>query len=148
MHIAVGVDGLLDWARAAAALDEQAALDALRTQLAELERTAVQKAQAAAAATGRRAAVVAAETLRGSRSRDRAIVRLGSASVPQAAGENFGARHNVIRQLSNGRQVVGWNQFPEPSKTGGWLYAGGRAALTEIGPKVGAEISKLIENLT
>lgn len=45
-------------------------------------------------------------------------VSLGGANYPYAGGANFGAIHGLPRTDSGGRQLLGWNQFPEKGGSG------------------------------
>lgn len=59
-----------------------------------------------------------------------AKLALGGPKYPMALGANFGALHNVERQTSTGRTVIGWNQFKARVEPDAFLYATIRAERT------------------
>jgi hypothetical protein len=66
-------------------------------------------------------AAKAAPSIRASAQQRSAGVTFGGARYPFAFGANWGAHHDLPRNAS-GRQMVGWNQFPEFTKKDRFIY--------------------------
>ncbi len=74
----------------------------------------------------------AAATLRAARVASGGAVRFG-AGFAGAMGAEFGAHHGVLRNTSRG-PMLGWNQFPEVTPGGRFLW-----------PTIGAESERIVE---
>lgn len=106
----VSVSGLGELRQAMKELaDPKEVKKALRDANYEVSQKVLLRAQAIAAATGDKARVAAAGTLKAKKTEANASINLGSDDVPQALGEEFGSVHDIVRK--NGRK--GWNQFPQ-----------------------------------
>lgn len=120
MPRAIRVEGLRDVQRELRALDGK-----LPRELTRLNKNAAEIVASRARARGTgyggiRAA--AARTIRAQGQQRYAIVALGNARTPYAAGANFGAYHDRMRVTRRGVQR-GWNQFPLPRDPDWMVYA-------------------------
>lgn len=115
----IEVKGLAAFRKELRKLEGKTFTDALKDEHQKVAQRVVDASQRRARSTGRRNVVVAATTLKASRTVAGAVVRGGSAQIPWAGAAMFGTRHDVIRQGPRG-PYRGWNQFL-PAKTGGYV---------------------------
>lgn len=137
-----GIRNIVRDAKAVAAVDF---LDELSGAWRQAERLVLARMEARAAATGRRADVKVADTLRGTMAKDRAAVRFGGAQIPWAMGATFGAYQDRTRTGRRRGPYEGYRQFPEPRRDGGWPYQGLEDARDDIVELVAAEMSRLLD---
>lgn len=97
-----------------------------------------------ASATGRAQDERVAATLRGAATKDRAVIRVGAASIPWWAGAAFGANRELTRSRSSGR-YVGFRQFPAPRPGGGWIFGGIADSADAVGDQLEDEIVRIID---
>lgn len=132
--LGVKVTGAKELRAALKAAEERDVLNDMKAAHFAVGNLVVGKARSVASGRSR-AAVVAAETLRAGKRGTGATVTLGSAKVPFALGQEFGAQHGRPRTGPSGRKFVGYNQFPLPARNNpstGFLYPALKASRDEV----------------
>ncbi len=118
--VAVAVEGLVDFQRALGTVSKDLPKE-LRAANKEAAEHVARAARARAQSLGGVAAKVAPSIKSAAEQRASKLV-FGGPRYPMAMGANFGAYHDRPRVDSAGRQVTGWNQFPQ---WGGNQFTGG-----------------------
>ncbi len=131
--------------KAAERFDELAELGAAFGEAAEIVRAA---AAARARATGRRVDQRLADSYTVAKSKTKAAIRMGDNGTPFLIGQEWGAKHDLIRPVRSGdrTQMLGWNQFPEVVRGGRFLYPAAADKAQEILEIVGNATEKILGN--
>lgn len=114
--IKVAVSGLKELATKARKMNDKFILLELKQANVDVADIVVRRGIAKATATGRKASIRSAESMRVTKTTGYAAIRIGRKDKPWLIANNFGAKHDLPRtRRLRGRTVTtkGWNQFPK-----------------------------------